>query len=311
MSEKLYRSIEEFLGCTPLLELANIEKELNLPARVLAKLEYLNPSGSVKDRAAFSMIHDAEKKGLLKPGGMIIEPTSGNMGIGLAAAGAALGYRVIVVMPESMSLERRKLVKAYGARLVLTPAASGMAGAIAKAEELLKQNSGAIILGQFTNPANPLAHRTGTGPEIYDALEGNIDIFVAGVGTGGTVTGIGEYLKSRNRDIKVVAVEPADSPVLSGGKAGPHGIQGIGAGFVPKILDRSVIDEVMTAGTDEAFAACRLLASREGILAGISSGACLACALELASRKENTQKNIVALLPDSGERYLSTAIFPY
>lgn len=302
--------MEELLGCTPLLELASIGKKLALPARLLAKLEYLNPSGSVKDRAAFSMIRDAEKKGLLKPGGLVIEPTSGNMGIGLAAAGAALGYRVIVVMPESMSLERRKLVKAYGAELVLTPAASGMAGAIAKAQELRQQNPGGIVLGQFTNPANPLAHKTGTGPEIYNALNGKIDIFVAGVGTGGTVTGTGEYLKSRNPAIKVIAVEPADSPVLSGGKAGPHGIQGIGAGFVPEILDRSVIDEVMKAGTDEAFKACRLLAASEGILAGISSGACLACALKLAAQKENREKNIVALLPDSGERYLSTALFP-
>lgn len=302
--------MEDLLGCTPLLELANIEKKLALPARVLAKLEYFNPSGSVKDRPAFSMIRDAEKKGLLKPGGLIIEPTSGNMGIGLAAAGAALGYRVIVVMPESMSLERRKLVKAYGAELVLTPAASGMAGAIAKADELRKQNPDGIVLGQFTNPANPLAHRNGTGPEIYNALNGNIDIFVAGVGTGGTLTGVGEYLKSRNPAIGIVAVEPVDSPVLSGGKAGPHGIQGIGAGFVPEILNRSIIDEVMTAGTDEAFKACRMLASSEGILAGISSGACLACVLKLAGLKENRQKTIVALLPDSGEKYLSTALFP-
>ena len=301
--------ITELIGNTPLLELVNFEKANNLNAKIVAKLEYFNPAGSVKDRVANAMIADAEAKGVLKPGATIIEPTSGNTGIGLAAVGSAKGYHVILTMPETMSIERRKLVAAYGAEVVLTSGSAGMKGAIAKAEELEKSIENAVILGQFVNPANPKVHYDTTGPEIWEQTEGKVDIFVAGVGTGGTVSGTGEYLKAQNPNVKVVAVEPATSPVLSEGKAGPHKIQGIGAGFVPDTLDTKVYDEVFPVPNEAAFAVGREIARREGILVGISSGAAVYAAAELAKRPENAGKTIVALLPDTGERYLSTALF--
>ena len=303
------QSITELIGNTPLLELVNFEKANNLNAKIVAKLEYFNPAGSVKDRVANAMIADAEAKGVLKPGATIIEPTSGNTGIGLAAVGSAKGYHVILTMPETMSIERRKLVAAYGAEVVLTSGSAGMKGAIAKAEELEKSIENAVILGQFVNPANPKVHYDTTGPEIWEQTEGKVDIFVAGVGTGGTVSGTGEYLKAQNPNVKVVAVEPATSPVLSEGKAGPHKIQGIGAGFVPDTLDTKVYDEVFPVPNEAAFAVGREIARREGILVGISSGAAVYAAAELAKRPENKGKTIVALLPDTGERYLSTALF--
>lgn len=303
------QSITELIGNTPLLELVNFEKANNLNAKIVAKLEYFNPAGSVKDRVANAMIADAEAKGVLKPGATIIEPTSGNTGIGLAAVGSAKGYHVILTMPETMSIERRKLVAAYGAEVVLTSGSAGMKGAIAKAEELEKSIENAVILGQFVNLANPKVHYDTTGPEIWEQTEGKVDIFVAGVGTGGTVSGTGEYLKAQNPNIKVVAVEPATSPVLSEGKAGPHKIQGIGAGFVPDTLDTKVYDEVFPVPNEAAFAVGREIARREGILVGISSGAAVYAAAELAKRPENAGKTIVALLPDTGERYLSTALF--
>ena len=303
------QSITELIGNTTLLELVNFEKANNLNAKIIAKLEYFNPAGSVKDRVANAMIADAEAKGVLKPGATIIEPTSGNTGIGLAAVGSAKGYHVILTMPETMSIERRKLVAAYGAEVVLTSGSAGMKGAIAKAEELEKSIENAVILGQFVNPANPKVHYDTTGPEIWEQTEGKVDIFVAGVGTGGTVSGTGEYLKAQNPNVKVVAVEPATSPVLSEGKAGPHKIQGIGAGFVPDTLDTKVYDEVFPVPNEAAFAVGREIARREGILVGISSGAAVYAAAELAKRPENAGKTIVALLPDTGERYLSTALF--
>lgn len=303
------QSITELIGNTPLLELVNFKKANNLNAKIVAKLEYFNPAGSVKDRVANAMIADAEAKGVLKPGATIIEPTSGNTGIGLAAVGSAKGYHVILTMPETMSIERRKLVAAYGAEVVLTSGSAGMKGAIAKAEELEKSIENAVILGQFVNPANPKVHYDTTGPEIWEQTEGKVDIFVAGVGTGGTVSGTGEYLKAQNPNVKVVAVEPATSPVLSEGKAGPHKIQGIGAGFVPDTLDTKVYDEVFPVPNEAAFAVGREIARREGILVGISSGAAVYAAAELAKRPENAGKTIVALLPDTGERYLSTALF--
>lgn len=307
---KIYESATELIGKTPLLQVNNYAKEAGATdAVLLAKLEYFNPAGSVKDRVALSMVEDAEKKGILKPGATIIEPTSGNTGIGLASVAAAKGYRTILTLPETMSVERRNLLKAYGAELVLTEGAKGMKGAIAKAEELQKEIPGAVILGQFDNPANPAAHAATTGPEIWDDTDGKVDIFVAGVGTGGTVTGIGTYLKSKNPKIKVVAVEPTDSPVLSGGKPGPHKLQGIGAGFVPSILNTQIYDEIITVTTDEAFSTGRLIAHKEGILVGITSGAALYAATVLAKRPENKGKTIVALLPDSGDRYLSTPMF--
>ncbi len=306
---KIAKGIAELIGNTPLMEIMQIEKELELKARVLAKLEYLNPAGSVKDRAAKYIIEDAEEKGILKEGAVIIEPTSGNTGIGLASLAAVRGYRLILTMPETMSVERRNILKAYGAEIVLTEGARGMAGAIEKAEELSKEISGSIIAGQFVNPANPKAHRETTGPEIWRDTEGKVDIFVAGVGTGGTVTGVGEYLKSQNPDVKVVAVEPEDSPVLSGGKAGPHKIQGIGAGFVPEVLNTAIYDKVVKVGSEQAFSAAKLLAKKEGVLVGISSGAALHAALEIAKQPENQGKNIVVLLPDSGDRYYSTPLF--
>lgn len=302
-------SITQLIGGTPLLELVNYEKANNLNAHVVAKLEYFNPAGSVKDRVANAMIADAEEKGVLKPGATIIEPTSGNTGIGLAAVGTAKGYHVILTMPETMSIERRKLVAAYGAEVVLTSGSAGMKGAIAKAEELEKSIDGAVILGQFVNPANPKVHYETTGPEIWKDTEGKVDIFVAGVGTGGTVTGTGKYLKEQNPNVKIVAVEPATSPVLSKGTAGPHKIQGIGAGFVPDTLDTDVYDEIIAVDNDAAFETGRAIAKAEGILVGISSGAALYAATELAKRPENAGKTIVALLPDTGERYLSTALF--
>ena len=306
---KIYTSVEQLVGNTPLLELTHIDQDLGLKARVLAKLEYLNPAGSVKDRVGLAMILDAEEKGLLKPGGTIIEPTSGNTGIGLAAVAAARGYKTVIVMPDSMSMERRLLMTAYGAELVLTEGAKGMSGAIEKAEELAREIPGSIIAGQFDNPANPAAHYETTGPEIWRDTDGQVDIFVAGVGTGGTITGTGRYLKEQSPALKVVAVEPADSPLLSGGKAGPHGLQGIGANFVPSVLDTAIYDEIMTVTTEAAYGAGRLLGRREGVLVGISSGAALWAALELAKRPENEGKNIVVLLPDTGDRYLSTAMF--
>ena len=306
---KIYKGTLGLIGNTPLVEVANIEKELGLEATVLVKLEYFNPAGSVKDRIAKAMIEDAEEKGLLKPGSVIIEPTSGNTGIGLAAISAAKGYRIILTMPETMSVERRNILKAYGAELVLTEGAKGMKGAIAKAEKLAKEIPNSFIPGQFVNPANPAIHRATTGPEIWNDTDGNVDIFIAGVGTGGTVTGTGEYLKSQNPNIKVVALEPKDSPVLSEGKAGAHKIQGIGAGFVPDVLNTAVYDEVFKAANEDAFAAAKLLAKKEGISVGISSGAALHGAIELAKRPENKGKIIVALLPDSGDRYYSTALF--
>lgn len=306
---RIYTSADQLIGHTPLLELTHIQAALALKARVLAKLEYLNPAGSVKDRVAKSMLDDAEAKGLLKPDSVIIEPTSGNTGIGLCSVAAARGYKVIIVMPETMSAERRALMKAYGAQLVLTEGAKGMAGAIAKANELAKELPNALVAGQFVNPANPAAHIATTGPEIWQDTDGDVDIFVAGVGTGGTITGVGQYLKSQCPQLRVVAVEPADSPVLSGGKAGPHSLQGIGAGFVPAVLDTGVYDEVMTATTADSFAAARMLAKREGVLAGISSGTALWAAIEQAKRPENAGKTIVVLLPDTGDRYLSTPLF--
>ena len=306
---KIYTSADQLIGKTPLLELTNIEKKLGLKATILAKLEYFNPAGSVKDRIAKAMIDEAEASGALKPGSVIIEPTSGNTGIGLAAVAAARGYRIIIVMPETMSVERRQLMKAYGAELVLTEGAKGMKGAIAKADELAKEIPDSFIPGQFVNPANPKAHRETTGPEIYEDTDGKVDIFIAGVGTGGTVTGVGEYLKSKNPDVKVVAVEPKDSPVLSEGKAGSHKIQGIGAGFVPDVLNTSVYDEVFPVSNEDAFETGKLLGKSEGGLVGISSGAALYAAIELAKRPENQGKTIVALLPDTGDRYLSTPLF--
>ena len=306
---KIYHGAAELVGNTPLVEVVNLERELGLEATVLVKLEYFNPAGSVKDRIAKAMIEDAEAKGLLKKGSVIIEPTSGNTGIGLASVAAAKGYRIILTMPETMSVERRNILKAYGAELVLTEGAKGMKGAIAKAEELAKEIPDSFIPGQFVNPANPAAHRTGTGPEIWRDTDGNVDIFIAGVGTGGTLTGVGEYLKQQNPDIKVVALEPADSPVLSEGRAGAHKIQGIGAGFVPDVLNTGIYDEIFRAEGADAFAAAKLLAKKEGISVGISSGAALHGAIELAKRPENKGKIIVALLPDSGDRYYSTALF--
>lgn len=305
----IYHGVAELVGNTPLMEVENIERELGLEARILVKLEYLNPAGSVKDRVARSMIEDAEKRGILKEGSVIIEPTSGNTGIGLASLAAVKGYRMILTMPETMSVERRNILKAYGAELVLTEGSKGMAGAIEKAEELAKEIPGSFLAGQFVNPANPEAHRRTTGPEIWRDTDGQVDIFVAGAGTGGTLTGVGEYLKSQNPDVKVVAMEPADSPVLSGGKAGPHKLQGIGAGFIPEVLNTSVYDEVITAESEDAFAAAKMLAKKEGILVGISSGAALHTAITLAQRPENEGKTIVALLPDSGDRYYSTPLF--
>ena len=306
---KIYNGTIDLIGNTPLVEVKNIEKELGLEARVLVKLEYFNPAGSVKDRIAKGMIEDAEEKGLLKEGSVIIEPTSGNTGIGLAAIAAAKGYRIILTMPETMSVERRNILKAYGAEIVLTEGAKGMKGAIAKADELAKENPNSFIPGQFDNPANPAIHKKTTGPEIWRDTDGQVDVFVAGVGTGGTITGVGEYLKSQNPDVKVVAVEPATSPVLSQGKSGPHKIQGIGAGFVPKALNTEVYDEVFPVENEDAFTVGKLIAKHEGILVGISSGAALYAAIQLAKRPENKGKTIVALLPDSGDRYYSTPLF--
>ena len=305
----IYTSADQLIGKTPLLELTHIEKALGLKAKVLAKLEYFNPAGSVKDRVAKAMIDDAEEKGLLKPGSVIIEPTSGNTGIGLAAVAAARGYRIIIVMPDTMSVERRQLMKAYGAELVLSEGAKGMKGAIAKADELAASIPGSFIPGQFVNPANPKAHFETTGPEIYADTDGKVDIFVAGVGTGGTITGVGEYLKSKNPEIKVVAVEPATSPVLSKGTAGAHKIQGLGAGFVPKVLDTGVYDEIIPVANEDAFAVGKQIGKAEGVLVGISSGAAAWAAIELAKRPENEGRTIVVLLPDTGDRYLSTPLF--
>ena len=302
----IYTSADQLIGKTPMLRLTNIEKELKLGARLTAKLEARNPAGSVKDRVALAMINEAEKEGRLKPDSVIIEPTSGNTGIGLCSVAAARGYRAIIVMPDSMSVERQKLMRAYGAELVLTPGAEGMKGSIAKAEELVKEIPDAIIAGQFTNPANPKAHYDTTGPEIYEDTEGQVDIFVAGVGTGGTLTGTGRFLKEKNPEIKVVAVEPDDSPLLSGGNAGSHVIQGIGANFIPDILDREIYDEVIRVKTEDAYTLARLMGKKEGILCGISGGAALYAAVEIAKRPENKDKNIVLILPDSGDRYLST-----
>ena len=306
---KIYTSADQLIGKTPLLELTHIEQAEKLEARVLAKLEYFNPAGSVKDRIAKAMIDEAEAKGQLKPGSVIIEPTSGNTGIGLASVAAARGYRIIIVMPETMSVERRQLMKAYGAELVLTDGAKGMKGAIAKADELAREIPNSFVPGQFVNPANPDAHKRTTGPEIWEDTDGKVDIFVAGVGTGGTVTGVGEYLKSQNPAVKIVAVEPATSPVLSKGTAGAHKIQGIGAGFVPDVLNTKVYDEVIPVANEDAFATGKLVGHKEGVLVGISSGAALWAAIQLAKRPENKGKTIVALLPDTGDRYLSTPLF--
>ena len=306
---KIYKNMIELIGATPLLEISGIEKELELEATILAKLEYLNPAGSVKDRAAKYMIEDAEAKGLLKEGSVIIEPTSGNTGIGLAAIAAVKGYRIILTMPETMSVERRNILKAYGAELVLTEGAKGMTGAIEKAEQLAQEIPGSFIPGQFVNPANAAAHRATTGPEIWADADGNVDIFVAGVGTGGTITGTGEYLKSQNPNVKIVAVEPASSPVLSEGKSGAHKIQGIGAGFVPEVLNTDIYDEILKIENEDAFAAGKLLAKKEGIQVGISSGAALHGAIQLSKRPENKGKTIVVLLPDNGDRYYSTPLF--
>ncbi len=306
---RIYASMEELIGRTPLLELGRMEKALNLEARLLAKLEFRNPAGSAKDRVARAIIRDAEERGILKEGSVIIEPTSGNTGIGLAAVAVPKGYRTIIVMPETMSMERRLLMKAYGAELILTDGAQGMAGAIRKAEELAAQIPGSFIAGQFENPANPAAHYASTGPEIWEDTNGKIDIFVAGVGTGGTISGTGRFLKEKNPDIRIVAVEPASSPVLSGGKAGVHGLQGIGAGFIPGALDTGIYDEIITVTEEDAYQTGRKLVQMEGILTGISSGAALWAAIRLAERKENRGKTIVTLLPDSGERYLSTPMF--
>lgn len=305
----VYTSADQLIGKTPLLELTHIEKKLGLNARILAKLEYFNPAGSVKDRIAKAMIDDAEEKGLLKPGSVIIEPTSGNTGIGLASVAAARGYRLVIVMPETMSVERRQIMKAYGAELVLTDGSKGMKGAIEKADELAKEIPNSFIPGQFVNPANPKAHFEHTGPEIFEDTDGEVDVFVAGVGTGGTVTGVGQYLKSRKPEVRVVAVEPASSAVLSTGVAGPHKIQGIGAGFVPKVLDTKVYDEIITVSNEDAFATGKLIGKSEGVLVGISSGAAVHAAVELAGRQENAGKTIVVLLPDTGDRYLSTPLF--
>ncbi|HIX14372.1 MAG TPA: cysteine synthase A [Candidatus Hungatella pullicola] len=306
---RIYTSADQLIGRTPLLELTHLEKEYQLEARILAKLEYFNPAGSVKDRIAKAMIEDGEKRGLLKPGAVIIEPTSGNTGIGLASVAAARGYEVIIVMPETMSVERRQLMRAYGAKLILTEGSRGMKGAIEKAEELAKEIPGSFLAGQFVNPANPEVHRQTTGPEIWDDTDGKVDLFVAGVGTGGTITGVGEYLKSKNPQIQVVAVEPADSPVLSKGTAGAHKIQGIGAGFVPDTLNTSVYDEIVLVENEDAFTLGRQIGKLEGVLIGISSGAALWAAVELAKRPENKGKNIVVLLPDTGTRYMSTPMF--
>jgi cysteine synthase A len=306
---KIYNGTIDLIGNTPLVEVKNIEKELELEARVLVKLEYFNPAGSVKDRIAKGMIEDAEEKGLLKEGSVIIEPTSGNTGIGLAAIAAAKGYRIILTMPETMSVERRNILKAYGAEIVLTEGAKGMKGAIAKADELAKEIPNSFIPGQFVNPANPAAHRATTGPEIWNDTDGDVDIFIAGVGTGGTLTGVGEYLKEKKPDVKIVALEPATSPVLSEGKSGAHKIQGIGAGFVPDVLNTKIYDEIITVENDDAFATGKLLAKHEGVLVGISSGAALWAAIDYAKRPENKGKTIVALLPDNGDRYYSTPLF--
>lgn len=307
--KKIYSSVDELIGHTPLLQLTNIEKEMKALGNIYAKLEFLNPAGSVKDRVALSMINDAEEKGLLKKGSVIIEPTSGNTGIGLACVAATRGYRMIVVMPDTMSAERRKIMAAYGAELVLTDGKLGMTGAIEEAERLHREIPSSIIAGQFVNPANPKAHIDTTGPEIWEDCDGDVDIFVCGVGTGGTVTGVGEYLKSKNPNVKIVAVEPRGSAVLSGGEAGPHDLQGIGAGFVPQVLNREIYDEIITVTNEEAYEMGRTLCKREGILAGISSGAALFAAAELAKREENRGKSVVVLLPDTGDRYLSTAMF--
>ena len=306
---KIYTSMDQLIGHTPLLELTHIENERGLKARVLAKLEYFNPAGSVKDRIAKRMIEDAESKGMLRPGSAIIEPTSGNTGIGLAAVAAARGYRTILVMPETMSVERRNIIKAYGAEIVLTDGSKGMSGAIAKAKELQAETPDSIIAGQFENPANPAAHKKTTGPEIWEDTDGEVDIFIAGVGTGGTITGTGEYLKEKKPEVKIVAVEPASSPVLSEGVSGPHKIQGIGAGFVPETLNTSIYDEIIKVENEDAFETGRYLAAEEAILAGISSGAALYAAIQLAKREENKGKTIVVLLPDNGDRYYSTALF--
>lgn len=305
----IYTSVEQLIGKTPLLEVKNIEKEHGLKAHILTKLEYLNPAGSVKDRVGLAMLDDAEQRGVLKPNSVIIEPTSGNTGIGIAAVAASRGYRVIIVMPETMSVERRQLMKAYGAELVLTEGAKGMQGAVDKAEELAASLENAFIPGQFVNPANSAAHRNTTGPEIWEDTDGKVDIFVAGIGTGGTITGVGEFLKSKNPGVRIVAVEPASSPLLSKGTAGSHGIQGIGANFIPKVLNRDIYDEIITVTNDEAYAFGREMGRREGILVGISSGAALCAAVKLAEREENAGKTIVALLPDTGDRYLSTPMF--
>ena len=306
---RIFKTASELIGRTPLLELSNIEKDENLSANVFAKLELFNPAGSIKDRVAKAMIEDAEEKGILKEGSVIIEPTSGNTGIGLASVAAAKGYKLIITMPETMSVERRKLIASFGAELVLTDGAKGMNGAIEKAEELSREIPNSIVAGQFVNPANPKAHFLTTGPEIWEDTDGKVDILVAGVGTGGTITGIGEYLKSKKPDIKIVGIEPVDSPVLSGGKAGAHGLQGIGAGFIPEILNTETIDKIITVSTNEAYEASRMMAKREGVLVGISSGAAIHGALLLAKKQENKGKNIVVILPDTGDRYLSTDLF--